>query len=144
MDDLKVGTLTRLLATLPLAPLAHGSCATISVNCDRFWLGTLSIEVGAKLTYTPNQSQHFLPGSAVLMFCFSEGSAGISDHLLPFRRLLTVLASVSKMKSWLKSGKASIGSEIRACFSVTKASPHSWVQFHLLPFSVSRYSGLAL
>ena len=26
---------------LPLAPLAHGSCATISMNCDRFWPGML-------------------------------------------------------------------------------------------------------
>ena len=34
-------TLTKLLATWPLAPLAHRSCATISMNCDQFWPGML-------------------------------------------------------------------------------------------------------
>ena len=47
-----------------------------------------SIEVGAKLTYTPDQSQHLLPGSAVLTFSLSKDLAGISDHLLPLHRLL--------------------------------------------------------
>jgi len=37
-----------------------------------------------------------------------------------------------------------MGAEIRACFNLTKASLHFLVQLHLLPFSVSRYSGLAL
>ena len=122
---------------MSLALLAHGTCATISVDCDRFCLGKLVHRgIGVKLTYTPDQSQQLFPDSDVLMFCF--GSAGIlSDHLPECAEREqtprpSVLASASKMKIMVKTG----GTDL-LFINMTKASPRSWVILHLLPFSVS-------
>ena len=93
---------------MSLAPLAHGNCATILVDCDLFCLGKLVHRgIGVKLTYTPDQSQQLFSDSDVLMFCF--GSAGISDHLPECAETEqtprpSVLASASKMKIMVKTG----------------------------------------
>jgi len=75
--------LTEFLATWPLAPLDHRNYATTSASCDQFLPGRLIHRSRVKLMYTPHLSQHLFSGSAVLVFCFSQGSTCMSKHDTP-------------------------------------------------------------
>ena len=55
-----------------------------------------------------------------------------------------LLASMSSIKSQLKSARLRIGAVTRWCFSVLSAKLHSSVESHAFPFSDRRCSGAAI
>ena len=74
-----------------------------------------------------------------MLFCFCERTTA---------PIPVSLASASRIKSLVKSGKRNMGVEVRRVLSVAKAFSHSVVQPRVQPnlqfFSTRRCSGLAM